>query len=407
MSEEVARANLAMTADRYYLRYRGRVTGPYDLARIGVMAERGSLSRLHEVSVDGRSWTSAGSMPGLFSGRAKRPAASGDAKADSGGLGPALREIEPVSPEETSPPCKALAGEGEAGAGAGADEGACTRRLIRRLAFGTGLAAAPVLLLCAFLPHGRVGGELVWWWDPQPGPGTVPLGLACVYGILAAVGLAVAPFRLEGTPRGRVYVAVGAAGVVVLLAASACFAGLGRAVLAGLAVPVLCAGLGAVTWLRSSEGANDPAGRRQAAFATVVLSCTPAAGLAVAYGLATCGGSASAWKVVAAVLAAIGHVAALVCGVLAVSGARPTLFGSRRGTAMTIATALGVTAPGIAGLALAFAIASSLGLATSGARFAVLQVLRLEVATYVLAAVLAAGIGELWIEDTHDHDRSD
>jgi hypothetical protein len=46
----------------WYLRFRGRVTGPYDRAQLEALRRRGQLSRFHEVSPDRVAWSSAASL---------------------------------------------------------------------------------------------------------------------------------------------------------------------------------------------------------------------------------------------------------------------------------------------------------------------------------------------------------
>lgn len=52
--------------DQWYVRNRGRISGPYDFARLQGLKARGRLSRVHEVSNDRQTWLSATSIPGLF-----------------------------------------------------------------------------------------------------------------------------------------------------------------------------------------------------------------------------------------------------------------------------------------------------------------------------------------------------
>ncbi|MEZ6065980.1 MAG: GYF domain-containing protein [Planctomycetaceae bacterium] len=54
--------------DQWFVRVRGKVNGPYDLARLQGLKVRGRLSRVHEVSQDQRTWLPATSIPGLFDG---------------------------------------------------------------------------------------------------------------------------------------------------------------------------------------------------------------------------------------------------------------------------------------------------------------------------------------------------
>lgn len=49
-----------------YIRNRGRTSGPFDREKLQAMAQRGQLSRMHELSPDGICWVSAGKYPEIF-----------------------------------------------------------------------------------------------------------------------------------------------------------------------------------------------------------------------------------------------------------------------------------------------------------------------------------------------------
>ncbi len=51
---------------QYYVRSRGRITGPFQLEELQKMSRRGTLSRVHEVSADQVQWTAAGEYEDLF-----------------------------------------------------------------------------------------------------------------------------------------------------------------------------------------------------------------------------------------------------------------------------------------------------------------------------------------------------
>ncbi len=53
-----------------HLRVRGQVTGPFTKDELRLMARRGQLSRIHELSADGEKWTTASKFPELFSAEA-------------------------------------------------------------------------------------------------------------------------------------------------------------------------------------------------------------------------------------------------------------------------------------------------------------------------------------------------
>jgi hypothetical protein len=51
-----------------YIRMKGRVLGPYDQEKLQMLARRGQLSRMHELSADATNWVRASSYPELFVG---------------------------------------------------------------------------------------------------------------------------------------------------------------------------------------------------------------------------------------------------------------------------------------------------------------------------------------------------
>jgi hypothetical protein len=58
---------------RYYIRIRGKITGPFALEQLKALREQGRLSQTFEISTDRRSWKSAKSLKGLFGeGRKKQ-----------------------------------------------------------------------------------------------------------------------------------------------------------------------------------------------------------------------------------------------------------------------------------------------------------------------------------------------
>ncbi|MFO0899987.1 MAG: GYF domain-containing protein [Pirellulales bacterium] len=53
-------------SNSYFVRIRGRVTGPHTEEKLRVLAQRGQFSRVHEISSDGMAWESATDHPELF-----------------------------------------------------------------------------------------------------------------------------------------------------------------------------------------------------------------------------------------------------------------------------------------------------------------------------------------------------
>src|SRR5579883_2361016 len=55
-----------MSEKRLYVRVRGRVIGPFSLAQLKALRERGQFHRFHEISEDRKRWVSATTLDELF-----------------------------------------------------------------------------------------------------------------------------------------------------------------------------------------------------------------------------------------------------------------------------------------------------------------------------------------------------
>ncbi len=85
-----------------YIRVRGRVLGPYDQEKLQLLARRGQLSRMHELSADGASWVRAANYPELFTGAvAEMPAPREMAQpAATASTEPQYLTLQPQSPKQ-------------------------------------------------------------------------------------------------------------------------------------------------------------------------------------------------------------------------------------------------------------------------------------------------------------------
>jgi hypothetical protein len=77
---------------------RGRVLGPFDEAKLKVLASRGQLSRMHEVSTNGMVWGPASEYPDLFVGLDSIPNSAGQVRDVP--AAPAAKEVAPAPPQE-------------------------------------------------------------------------------------------------------------------------------------------------------------------------------------------------------------------------------------------------------------------------------------------------------------------
>ena len=92
---------------RWFIRFAGERSGPFDVERLRILAHRGQLTRMHSVSADGRSWAPATSLREVFGAdgtiAAHAPPEEGAVTADDGnpfGELPELPDQEMVLPPE-------------------------------------------------------------------------------------------------------------------------------------------------------------------------------------------------------------------------------------------------------------------------------------------------------------------
>jgi len=92
----------------YYIRFRGKVQGPYSVERLHTLAQRRRFGRHFEVSTDGAHWSPASEIPELFPQRSRtpiqRPAQpQRTIQADTASNGVAAREAHSETNAETYP----------------------------------------------------------------------------------------------------------------------------------------------------------------------------------------------------------------------------------------------------------------------------------------------------------------
>lgn len=98
-----------MAGEQYYVRIRGKINGPFDLAGLQKLAARGVVSRLHEVSADKITWTSASEYEQLFPSVGGRGASSAVAEEteDDGEYGLNTPPLPAPAPQYPPPPSAA------------------------------------------------------------------------------------------------------------------------------------------------------------------------------------------------------------------------------------------------------------------------------------------------------------
>lgn len=115
----------------YYVRNRGRVTGPHTLAELTQMVRRGTLGRAHDVSGDAANWMPAGKVPELFGSAAAVP------------VGPVQSLPQPAAPQAETAPGASFFYQHE----------------------GTSFGPMPLPLLTTLLQNGQIPSTALVWSD--------------------------------------------------------------------------------------------------------------------------------------------------------------------------------------------------------------------------------------------------
>jgi len=93
-----------MSEDRLYIRFKGKILGPLTSQKIQELARRGQITRMHDLSPDGRAWVKAGEYGHLFNNQTATPrsASSGDHAGGSIPVNPLYNQPSPVAPAQVA-----------------------------------------------------------------------------------------------------------------------------------------------------------------------------------------------------------------------------------------------------------------------------------------------------------------
>jgi hypothetical protein len=181
----------------YYLRAKGKVTGPFDLPALLRLARAGVLSRADEVSSDREHWSLAGEMKELAS-----------ALAPVGVI---------VTPSPLPAPSLIARAARPAVAPSVADGLKRASRLSRRLTPAVGITAGVIILLLLNLPVMVIEGKVLWFWSAVGEPGMRAFIAMCLLLLLEGPMLCVVSVTGRGLARGIPFVACTAMALLLLM----------------------------------------------------------------------------------------------------------------------------------------------------------------------------------------------
>lgn len=261
-----------MASEGYYIRARGKITGPFDLNALQKLVRRGSLSRIHEVSSDRISWASAGDFGELFTTRVSNAEAdhsttehsqSATGQSPAGAtttkyfyvqngvtIGPvplavlvSLTQNGTLRPEdfcwqegsEMALPAShlpALAAVFSAGVSLGETRQQSAspsqidrfraRQILNSTFAGcqiTGIVAGCVLLLFLNLPLGSIKDRTIWWWDSFNSSDAQSVVVLCFFVLLAGLAAASVGMFVEGLVRAWIFLGLSALSFILIFVA--------------------------------------------------------------------------------------------------------------------------------------------------------------------------------------------
>jgi len=252
-----------MVASAFYLRIRGRISGPFDVSTLQKLVHRGELSRIHEISSDRSTWSTAGHFEDLFPASpalmvptsevaeagndtesAKRQPIEASATAlyhytqrgftvgpvsltilktlaengtllpddlvwrehsETGSPAAQFPALAPLfaRPSAVTPPNQPT--ENHQPDGNSSITTVTSRDVLARR---TGIAAGALVLVLINLPWFVWGSKAVWWWNLYAIPKETSWALCVTFQVLAAAALCVVGPLTNGGARGAVYLSL-------------------------------------------------------------------------------------------------------------------------------------------------------------------------------------------------------
>ena len=264
-----------------------------------------------------------------------------------------------------------------------------------RFSLSEGLCVGIVLIICVNMPHSKGNDGLIWWWNMSEIPGGLLLQLFSLFAIAAGTGMLLVSLLTQDATRGMVYLLTGAAGVCLIaisLLGQPSGISLAVAVLPlSLLFPVMSISL----FRRTCRPGGMPGRAVQAMLSAFLCAGAVAAAVLVVTAMARqrYDGSFPLWAVFTIGLSILGMLGAGACGICGLTASRsPFRPQLHIGTMIT-----GIAS--LSALALAAAVFGG-GMATQsndivGARFYLVQMLKLAVIACSLGGLLATGLFEL------------
>lgn len=382
----------------FYVRERGRVTGPFTLGELQSMVRLRQLMRFHDLSQDGRNWSPAGNLKQIFPPDAISAENRSHAVDIPSEPEPVVIEVVPPVSIVT-PPAAGLGGQAvlpaeasgpavSAPANSAGLMGPSRSGPIQTVSIAQGICAGVILLLCASIPQGKAEGHLLWWWDLFKQSGAGMWIANSLFALTAGLALMFVSTLLRGLPRGWSFIPLGGVGLVLLFIAVA----LGSVPLALTVLPPAFTAilLGAV-FLKRSAGTKHDSGVLLLILGVVQCMGTVAAGIFATHAVLQMP-QLPGWAIATAVASIAGWLLLLGCGVIGIVGANMPARGLHATSILLGFLGLGV-------LAVAAVIAgygfTTLAEAEEGGRFLLVQMTRFLVMTYSLSALVAVGVVEV------------
>ena len=185
-------------ADTYYVKYKGRVQGPFTLNQLKHGLKIGKLSRSHHVSSDRKDWQALGDVPGIMPTPEPTPTAS----APAAPLEPPASSTEAPA-QQTPPPTESAPSAAPTDPSTQYDPrwaASQSQRLIRGLLTACGIC----MLLFVFLPLLIMdlpnGTRVLWWWSAWSDL-NASIQALLIFLVLGGAGLISVANATKGLPR--------------------------------------------------------------------------------------------------------------------------------------------------------------------------------------------------------------
>lgn len=202
--------------EQYFIRWRGKMTGPYSRDQLIALARSGQITKHHSISSDGQTWSMASSLEWLFPKAPERPAPAAQpvspaTPARDQSAASVTEDFQPAIPLAPEPHAAPIPVRSEFFLAGSSEPADAPHAEPSGTAWWVGIGIAFIVFY--FMPLLAVEGRVMFAWDLFSDEETVPVAIFATYVFLLGLALPILGTQVTGTGRSIAVLSLGLFGV--------------------------------------------------------------------------------------------------------------------------------------------------------------------------------------------------